>query len=81
MGNARVGFISLLYKDDVVKKINLFEANSIVGGTCNTCSVQYVRESLTTCNAITTCVDKNGKIVSTATTPTDSANCGVVNPS
>ncbi|WP_072010902.1 MULTISPECIES: DUF4762 family protein [unclassified Serratia (in: enterobacteria)] len=64
-----------------MKKINLFEANAIVGGTCTTCSVEYVRGSLTTCNAVSTCVDKNGQIVSTETTPTDIANCGVVDPS
>lgn len=81
MGNTRVGFISLLYKDDVVKKINLFEANAIVGGTCETtCTVRFVKESATVCNAVTTCVDKNGKEISSTTASTALADCGPIVP-
>ncbi|MFZ1873034.1 MAG: DUF4762 family protein [Chania sp.] len=81
MSNARVCFISLLYKEDVVKKINLFEANSIVGGTCTTvCTIRYVKQSAAVCNALTTCVDKNGNEVSSTTAPTALANCGSLNP-
>ncbi|WP_076943619.1 DUF4762 family protein [Serratia oryzae] len=64
-----------------MKKINLFEANSIVGGTCETtCTVRYVKQSATVCNAVTTCVDKNGKEISSTTEQTNFSNCGVIVP-
>ncbi|WP_337261265.1 MULTISPECIES: DUF4762 family protein [unclassified Serratia (in: enterobacteria)] len=62
-----------------MKKINLFEANSIVGGTCETtCTVRYVKQSATVCNAVTTCVDKNGKEISTSSAPTSLTDCGII---
>lgn len=59
-----------------MKKVNVSEANTIVGGTCKTCTVQYVLTDKT-CNAVSTCVDKNGKIVSTDSKLVDVTSCSL----
>lgn len=63
-----------------MKKLNITEANTIVGGTCKqTCTVAYVATGTTACNVVTTCVDKHGKVISTESKPAGSlADCGIV---
>ncbi|TQI82001.1 uncharacterized protein DUF4762 [Serratia fonticola] len=62
-----------------MKKVNFSEANEIVGGTCKTCTVEYVATGTTACNVVTTCTDKHGKVVSQDSTPAGSlADCGIV---
>ncbi|WP_411751238.1 DUF4762 family protein [Serratia sp. (in: enterobacteria)] len=58
-----------------MKKVNVFEASAIVGGTCNTCSVEYVNLTPSTCTAVTTCVDKDGKVVSVDSAPVALNSC------
>ncbi|MBC3212333.1 DUF4762 family protein [Serratia fonticola] len=58
-----------------MKKLNISEASTIVGGTCKTCSVEYVNLTPTTCNAVTTCVDKDGKVVSVDSKPVALSSC------
>ncbi|AYM93500.1 TPA: DUF4762 family protein [Serratia fonticola] len=60
-----------------MKKLNVSEASTIVGGTCKTCSVEYVNLTPSTCNAVTTCVDKDGKVVSVDSAPVSLANCAL----
>ncbi len=61
-----------------MKKVNFTEASAIVGGTCTTtCTVRYVKNG-NTCNAVTTCVDKNGKVLSTDSKSTTLTNCGII---
>ncbi|HHQ4313529.1 TPA: DUF4762 family protein [Serratia fonticola] len=61
-----------------MKKVNVSEANVIVGGTCKTCTVQYEYvQANKTCNAVSTCVDKNGKIVSTDSKLVDVSSCSL----
>ncbi|CNH14285.1 DUF4762 family protein [Yersinia aldovae] len=62
-----------------MKKINMTDANAVVGGTCKTTckdTYEWLTGSTTlTCQAITTCTDKHGKVVSRTATPTSVANC------
>ncbi|CFQ34946.1 MULTISPECIES: DUF4762 family protein [Yersinia] len=61
-----------------MKKMNLADANTIVGGTGTTCkdTFEWLTGSTTlTCQAITTCTDKHGKVVSRTVAPSNVANC------
>lgn len=62
-----------------MKKVNFVEAEKIIGGTCRVCTVQFSLSG-STCNAVTTCLDKNGNVVSSKTQEVAAANCGSVNP-
>lgn len=66
-----------LYKDYVVKKLSVSQANSIVGGTCKTCTTKYVASGFK-CNMVTTCTDKTGKVISQDSKPTALGNCGII---
>lgn len=74
--NAKADLYSL-YKDYVVKKLTVSQANSIVGGTCKTCTTKYVASGFK-CNMVTTCTDKTGKVISQDSKPTALANCGII---
>lgn len=61
-----------------MKKMNMAEANTIVGGTGITCKDTYewlAGSTTLTCQAITTCTDKHGKVTSRTATATNIANC------
>ena len=61
-----------------MKKMNMAVANTIVGGTGQTCKDTYewlTGSTTLTCQAITTCTDKHGKVVSRTAAPTSVANC------
>ncbi|CNC37371.1 Uncharacterised protein [Yersinia frederiksenii] len=61
-----------------MKKMNMADANTIVGGTGTTCKDTYqwkTGSTTLTCMAITTCTDKHGKVVSSSSAPTSVANC------
>jgi Domain of unknown function (DUF4762) len=61
-----------------MKKMNMADANKIVGGTCKTCTNTYEWLSGSTtliCQAVTTCTDKHGSVVSRTVTPTSITNC------
>lgn len=60
-----------------MKKLNITEADVIVGGTCKekTCSVKYARGAGGACMAVTTCLDKHGKVASETSAPADAVNC------
>lgn len=64
-----------------MKKINLSEASTIVGGTCNTCVNSFEMTLVggnTVCNAVKTCTDKCGVVTKTYSA-TNIANCGSAN--
>lgn len=64
-----------------MKKINASAANAIVGGTCKkVCTLEYVSAAGGACNAVTTCYDKHGKVVSTQTASADSSFCPAPRP-
>nr|WP_285894627.1 DUF4762 family protein [Serratia fonticola] len=68
-------------KDDVVKKVNTFEADTIVGGKCKrVCAVEYVGGAGGACYLVRTCLDKNGRIVSQTSSSVDPANCPAGRP-
>ncbi|WP_071882877.1 DUF4762 family protein [Chania multitudinisentens] len=58
-----------------MKKINLSEASVIVGGTAPVCTVSFEKTSPTVCMQVTTCVDKNGAVVSKASESADLVRC------
>lgn len=59
-----------------MKKINLAMANTIVGGTSKpVCTISFEKTSPTVCMEVTTCVDKNGKVIKTSSESTLLANC------
>ena len=69
---------SKYWRDFHMKKITMANANSIVGGTTNTCSNSFVRAlngTVTTCYVVNTCKDKHGKVTSSSTSATALANC------
>jgi orotate phosphoribosyltransferase len=82
IGITRAVFISLLIKkDDVVKKMNTSDASAIVGGNKKkVCVVEYVGGTGGSCNAVTTCLDKHGRIVSQTIASADVANCPAGRP-
>ncbi|WP_411754976.1 DUF4762 family protein [Serratia sp. (in: enterobacteria)] len=65
-----------------MKKINTFEASVIVGGKhAKVCVVEYVSGAGGACNAVNTCLDKHGRIVSQTITPAaDVSNCPAGRP-
>lgn len=61
-----------------MKKINMSEANSIVGGCCDTCVNSFemtVVGSKSVCNSVKTCTDKCGVVTKTYTAA-NLAACG-----
>lgn len=61
-----------------MKKMNMAVANTIVGGTGQTCkdTFQWQTSGTTaTCMAVTTCTDKHGKVLSTTSVSGNIANC------
>ncbi|CNK93615.1 Uncharacterised protein [Yersinia frederiksenii] len=61
-----------------MKKLNMADANTIVGGTGTTCKDTYewlTGSTTLTCQAVTTCTDKHGKVVSRTAANTSIANC------
>ncbi|MGL5422275.1 DUF4762 family protein [Serratia fonticola] len=64
-----------------MKKVNTFEADTIVGGKCKkVCAVEYVGGTGGACYLVRTCLDKNGRIVSQSSSSVDPANCPAGRP-
>ncbi|WP_145567446.1 DUF4762 family protein [Yersinia aleksiciae] len=61
-----------------MKKMNLADANTIVGGGGIVCKDTFQLQAngtTATCMATTTCTDKHGKVTSTTSKPADFSNC------
>lgn len=64
-----------------MKKINALEASAIVGGKhAKVCVVEYVSGTGGACNAVRTCLDKHGRVVSQTITAADAAYCQASRP-
>ncbi len=63
-----------------MKKMNMAEASTIIGGTCETCVNTYELMSVNgsdMCAEVITCTDKNG-VVNRTYKLSDKANCPAV---
>jgi orotate phosphoribosyltransferase len=66
-----------------MKKINTLEANAVVGGGkhAKVCVVEYVSGAGGACNAVKTCLNKHGRVVSqTITAADDVSKCPAGRP-
>lgn len=64
-----------------MKRLNIIEAASVIGGTCETCTSSYeavVIGGVTSCKEVTTCTDKYGNNTITMKDAADST-CFVPN--
>jgi len=60
-----------------MKKVNMKDAAKVVGGGSKAvCTVQYYSDG-SECYSVSTCLDKNGNVVSTTKTLVPGANCSV----
>lgn len=48
-----------------MKKLNVLEAQTVIGGTCKTCTSSFEWVSATACNSVQTCTDKHGAVTKT----------------
>ncbi|HEY1845065.1 MAG TPA: DUF4762 family protein [Buttiauxella sp.] len=48
-----------------MKKLNVSEAQVVIGGTCKTCTDSFEWVGDNVCNSVKTCTDKNGVVTKT----------------